>query len=725
MTPATRTLPQCVHDAIESAIDEAADEEPVVLWWDDGGYLRDIVRNTSRQLGCEFRAAERTPLELRAEAPRDRTVWYVSRASSDDVDWFKDVEHTGDVIEQHIGTLAARCFEHDRIRAATLRTAFEDAAVNETEERDERDKVADILGDGLDGRGGLPDLQSLQTRIVLDGHDDPVQFVLEHGTENLPSDEDLLEIRDLMVDNGVAAVDGVSDAQTLVERTRRWAVAEWLVDEGLDKSLLPREYQPESDSGFGVSRPELRSVLSKTEREHELARVYLDPNQRFWHDVLRTYGDPWDLVDCPVDASLEHRLWDEWTQSFHAGDYAHCATQAEHRYERLDATYGHAPWTRLWEQAVDIATLANELETWEDGRDTGDVVELYGDVADGTWRIDNAVFNLIVSGEPETDLPEEHPATAKLGALRSSLVESRYLEYLTDLGDLVEDQIEAGSPFVGENHAHQFFAEEQEHLQSGQSVALFIVDALRFDLAHELAESIRHDRPQLEVDESTWVGTLPSDTEFGKAALTPGSKFSSNIELQDGELAPERNGREVTNHRRRTLLENDGWSYVVQDADDEVGWSNTRVAYYWNDIDETGEKELTDFEELFSDRIDAISRIITEKLRKGEWDRAYILSDHGFVSLPRHVDIDDLHPPDNAEQVTRRWIAGVDLDDDAPGVLLDEDTHLGYLDDDTRISILTDPIQRFRNQGLPDARFYHGGALPQEFVLNFVTITQE
>jgi hypothetical protein len=154
-----------------------------------------------------------------------------------------------------------------------------------------------------------------------------------------------------------------------------------------------------------------------------------------------------------------------------------------------------------------------------------------------------------------------------------------------------------------------------------------------------------------------------------------------------------------------------------------VGWSNTRVAYYWNDIDETGEKELTNFEELFSDRIDAISEIICEKLRKGEWDRAYVLSDHGFVSLPRHVDIDDLHPPAGAEKVTRRWIAGKDLDD-TPGVVLDEDSHLGYLDD-ARISILADPIQRFRNQGLPDARFYHGGVLPQEFVLNFVTITQD
>jgi len=715
--PATKTLPQCAHDAIESAIDDAADDEPVVLWWDDGGYLRDIVEHASTQLRCEFRAAERTPLELRADAPRDRTVWYVPRPSSDDVDWFKDVEHTGGVIEQHIGKLAARCFENDRLQAATIRTAYEDA--------EDRETVARTLYAALDGEGGLPSLQGLQTKIVLDGHDDPVQFVLEHGTRNLPEGDDLLKIRDLLVDDGVTAVEGAADARTIVERTRRWAVAEWLVDEGLDTSLLPQEYQSEPSTGFGIARPELRSVLSKTERNGELANVYLNPNQRFWHDVLRSCENPWELADCPVDASLEHRLWDEWTQSFHGGDFERCVTNAKRRHNRLESTYGEVPWTHVWAQAIDVATLANELQTWDERGDTSDVVDLYGDVDEGTWQIDNAVFNLVVSGEPEQQLPEEHPATATLDDLRSSLVESKYLEYLSDLGDLVVDQIDAGSPFVGENHAHQFFAEEQEHLQSGQSVALFIIDALRFDLAHELAESVRREIPRLEVEESTWVGTLPSDTEFGKGALTPGSKFSFNVDLDDGGLIPERNGREITNYRRQTLLENDGWSYIVKDEDDEVGWSNTRVAYYWNDIDETGEKELTNFEELFSDRIDAVSRIICEKLRKGEWDRAYILSDHGFVSLPKHVDIDDLHPPDKAEKVTRRWIAGENLDDEAPGVLLDEDTHLGYLDEDARVSILADPIQRFRNQGLPDARFYHGGVLPQEFVLNFVTITQE
>lgn len=720
--PATKTLSQCAHDAIETAIADAADDDPVVIWWDEGGYLEDIVRTESERLGCAFRAVEATPLELRADAPRERTVWYVPQENADDVDWFRDVEHTGGVIEQHIGKLAARCFENERLQAASIRTAYEDA------DGRARRNVAETLYAELNGDGGLPTLQAVQTKIVLDGHDDPVQFVLEHGAENLPDErEELLKIRDLLVDNGVAAVEGATDERVLVTRTRRHAVAEWLVDAGLDESRLDPDYRPEPSSGLGISRPELQSLLSKVdpERAADLAAVYLDPDARFWHDVLRTHEDPWALADCPVDASLEHRLWDAWTDAFHDGDYETCASRAITRHERLETTYGDVAWTRVWEQAIEVATLAHELDTWEERGDTDDVVDLYGDVEDGTWQIDNAVFNLIVSGAPEADLPDEHPATATLEGLRTSLTESRYLDYLGDLGDLVVDQIEAGAPFAGKNGAHQFFDEEKEHLQSGQSVALFVVDALRFDLAHELADAVRRELPGLEVDETPWVGTLPSDTEFGKAALTPGSKFSFSVGLDDGDLVPERNGREITNYRREKLLKDDGWSYITQSGDDDSGWSNTRVAYYWNDLDKTGEEEMTEFESLFSDRVETIARIVCEKLEQGEWDRAYILADHGFVSLPDTAGIDGITAPDEAEQVTRRWIAGTDLDDDAPGVLLDENTHLGYLDEDTKISVLADPLHRFRNQGLSDAQFYHGGVLPQEFVLNFVTITQE
>jgi hypothetical protein len=723
--PATKTLTDCIDDKLETAVDNTSDNDPIVLWWDEGGYLEDRIRSVGDEHGFAFHAADRTPLELRADAPRERTIWYVPQSQTDDTDWFQDVEHTGASIDAHIGTLAVRCFEDDLIQAASLRTTFEEADVNPEGDRDERDAVAQTLYSELDGSGGLPSLQELTTKIVLDGHDDPVQFVLKHGSDNLPdSRDDLLKIRDLLVDRGVAAVEGETDADAIVDCTRRWAVAQWLIDAGLDRDSIPSEFRPPTDDGIGIARPELQSVLSRTDRPEALADIYLDPDHRFWHELLRQHESPWDLAECPVGATLEHELWDAWRRSFDDGEYEQCAEQAQERHDRLDSVYKETPWTRVWNHATDIATLAAELDTWTERTETDDVVNLYGDIDEGTWQIDNAVYNLVVSGTPEDDLPDEHPATATLDELRTAQIETGYLDYLSELGNLTGDQIESGAPFVDHQHADRFFDQEQEHLESGESVALFIVDALRFDLAHNLAERIRAELPRFEVAEDQWVGTLPSETKFGKAALTPGNRFSFNLDMQDGDLVPIRNGKRVTNHRRQQLLENDGWNYITRDGDDG-GWSQTRVAYYWNDIDSMGEKELTDFEALFEERVETIADIICEKLDLGEFDRAYVITDHGFVSLPSHFDLNDIAPPATAEDINRRWIAGEEMDEEAPGIRLDEDAHLGYIDDDVVVSALADPTERFSNQGLSDARFYHGGLLPQEFVLNFLTITPE
>jgi len=203
-----------------------------------------------------------------------------------------------------------------------------------------------------------------------------------------------------------------------------------------------------------------------------------------------------------------------------------------------------SPWTRTWEQAAEIARLAHQLETWDENA-TDDVVSLYADPDDGTWQIDNAVLNLVVAGEPESDLPDDHPATAALDDHRTQL-QSEYVEYLEDLGDLVTDTVEAGAPFVDEDHSYQFFTKESDGLESGQTVALFVIDALRLDLARRLADELRdyvatlpsHAPEFAAVDEDVWLGTLPSETEFGKAALTPGRSRCSTSRWSTASYSP-------------------------------------------------------------------------------------------------------------------------------------------------------------------------------------------
>ncbi|MCG1004734.1 MULTISPECIES: BREX-5 system phosphatase PglZ [Halobacterium] len=728
---AKQTLPDAAKDTIRSEFDRAESSDPIVLWWDDGNYLEDIIEQACNELGVHLKVAEETPLELRSDPADGEQVWYVPHVkepedAEGDYDWFRDVEHTGGEVEMSIEDLTVHAFERGQLDAWELKTA------TQADDPAKRREIARILHDQLTG-GQLPTLEQLRTQIVTGGYTDPVAFVLENGWGDIDDSPDTIEqMQDLLTSEGVDAVASEDEPVGIVAATRRWAVAEWLIHAGADAERFPREFRAETAGDHDL--PEIKSLLNNTTSASLLADRYL--GEAIWPDVVADVDDPWELADCIVDAALERRLWEEWHASFDAGDYETCLERAEERHDALlgsedfrgtyRGAYGpDSPWTRTWEQAAEIARLAHQLETWDENA-TDDVVSLYADPDDGTWQIDNAVLNLVVAGEPETDLPDDHPATAALDDLRTQL-QSEYVEYLEDLGDLVTDTVEAGAPFVDEDHSYQFFTKESDGLESGQTIALFVIDALRLDLARRLADELRDyvstlpsDAPEFAIDEDVWLGTLPSETEFGKAALTPGEIQMFDVSLVDGELQPLRNNRRVTTNRRESLLGSDGWTVTREEEDD--GWQSTRVAYFKNDIDDIGEKELSDLEAMLARRVDSLAEFIGTKLKQGEWDQAYVLTDHGFVLLPDNASPEKISRPTEASDSGRRWIAGEDVDEDSPGVLLDSSSRLGYLD--ANVSVLASPLKRFRKQGLGDARFYHGGLLPQEFVLDFISITQ-
>jgi hypothetical protein len=125
---------------------------------------------------------------------------------------------------------------------------------------------------------------------------------------------------------------------------------------------------------------------------------------------------------------------------------------------------------------------------------------------------------------------------------------------------------------------------------------------------------------------------------------------------------------------------------------------------------------------MLARRVNALAEFTGTKLEQGEWDQAYVLTEHGFGLLPDTASTEKISRPAEASDSGHRWIAEDDMDEDSPGVLLGSSSRLGYLDLD--VSVLASPLKWFRKQGLGDTRFYHGGLLPQEFVLDFISITQ-
>jgi hypothetical protein len=727
---ATQTLSETAKDVIRRVFQRSESDEPIVLWWDDGKYVEDVIEQACSELGVHLKIAEETPLELRANPVDGEQVWYIPHVKEPadkkgNYDWFRDTEHIGGEVEMSIEDLTVHVFGSEQLQAWELKNA------TQSDSPEKRREIARILHDQLTG-GQLPTLEQLRTRIVTGGYTDPVAFVLENGWADIDDDSGMVEdMKDLLTSEGVDAVVNETEPAGIVTGTRRWAVAEWLIHAGASPDQFPTKFRAETAGAYDL--PELKSVLNNTAAPGRIADRYL--SEAVWPEVISDVDASWELVECLVDAALEHRLWEEWHASFEAGNYKECLERAEARFEALRGSEGfhgeykgaYGPdnaWTQTWKQAAEVARLAHRLDTWDEGA-ADDVVSLYADEEEGTWQIDNAVLNLVVSGEPETSLPGDHPATESLDDLRTQL-QSKYVDYLEDLGDLVTETVEAGAPFIEDDHAYQFFTKESAGLESGQTVALFVIDALRLDLARQLADELREhvatmpaDAPEFAIEESVWLGTLPSKTEFGKAALTPGEVQMFDVSLVDGDLQPLRNNKRVTTNRRESLLNGDGWT--VTRKEDE-GWQSTRVAYFKNDLDNIGEKELSDLEEMLARRVETLAEFIGEKLEQGEWDQAYILTDHGFVLLPHHIKPEKISRPGEQTDSGRRWIAGEGVDEDSPGVLLDSSTRLGYLD--ANVSVLANPFKRFSKQGVGDARFYHGGLLPQEFVLDFISITQ-
>ncbi|MCS4119180.1 BREX-5 system phosphatase PglZ [Salinibacter ruber] len=691
-----------------------------VLWWDAGGHLRDVVRRACQERSVPF-VEQENPLALRrwvaeqGEAPHDEpdeVVWYVPNAPRGR-DWFRDVKHMGHVVEKSIEDLAADLYG---IKTWQLRISTTDRPVS--------NRLAAILLDNLRG-SSHPTLEQLQGRLVIQADEGIIEYLLRDGWEMLPTSSDDLEtVRSLLRDRGVPELPSDEGPEALVEAVRRWAVAGWLSQAGVPDTAFPGAIA-ESDLGYAYRR--LKAVL----REDLQSKVFGTYQRRYWDEIIDQVDDPWRLAQCPVDGALDERLWVEWEADFEAERFEACR---EHAAERADALREHTgrqgepvgketpPRIRVWSQAAALADLAHRYETW-DQRDAP-VHTLYADREEGSWQIDAAVRRIIVSGTPEEDLPSGHPARESLANHRERLVETEYLNYLRDLSDEMETALAQGDLVDGNlSSAVHFWSDHEKELGAGNEALFFYLDALRLDLARELGDQLQarsddSDELDLNVEESTRLGVLPSETEFGMAAVLPGRPKSYEIRLDDGDLGAYRNGSPLNADKRRKLLEEEGWAVA---SSDPSGWSQTRVAYYSKEIDDYGEASMQDIERRLAERVRTLADEIFDRIRKGDWNRAYVVTDHGFVLLPEDAQFEDLTPPGG--DVKRRRVAAEDLSDDGPGVLLTGERVpelFSYLSSPVRL--LLDPQHRFKKQGIPDSRYYHGGALPQECILSFLKI---
>ena len=110
-----------------------------------------------------------------------------------------------------------------------------------------------------------------------------------------------------------------------------------------------------------------------------------------------------------------------WVEWFEEGDLQRCIEKAERRQETVQLYSEECAWVSLWEQAALLSQLQQYLNEWEQRPADIGPFEGYADVEEGSWRIDDQVLQLELTGTPETDLPRSHPAVDWLADQRQEL----------------------------------------------------------------------------------------------------------------------------------------------------------------------------------------------------------------------------------------------------------------------------------------------------------------
>jgi PglZ domain len=400
---------------------------------------------------------------------------------------------------------------------------------------------------------------------------------------------------------------------------------------------------------------------------------------------------------------------------------------AEARAKSLwaDAAYGASDWAQRWHALRALCDLRLRLERQDDM--SGKLLpEQLGAYAATGWPADRAHRRL------ERAFLEVVDRTALDGPVRAA--RERHEEWMDagirDLTDALEREGLVTGTMLRQAAIHEELIGPL--VQKEQPVVLFMVDALRLELGHELAESLKSqfDDPRVELRPA--VGLLPSTTMLGMASLCPGADGALRVEMQGSKLNVTVSGELVRTPPERLGLMRAAYGRVadfrlddvVRMHDDELQDALAEAALAVvrsQEIDEAAEAgKLAASFTAFDHIVGLISRAVARLAHRGV--RAFVVTaDHGFIALSHdlgpHMIIDK---PGGTGVVHRRVFVGRGgaAGEELVRVPMDRLGLPGDLD-----VLMPRGLALIAHGG--SRGFFHGGASPQELCIPVITLELE
>lgn len=256
-------------------------------------------------------------------------------------------------------------------------------------------------------------------------------------------------------------------------------------------------------------------------------------------------------------------------------------------------------------------------------------------------------------------------------------------------------------------------------------VFVIISDALRYEVAAELKDKLKHDI-QCTVELTARGGIFPAVTKFGMAALLPGSnnitvkKNSKNIlDVYIDDMPTD--GLE----NRDKILKKANPKSVALKFDDIIGMKKQDrvnlvkgmdIVYFYHDrIDETGHIHETDVFAACEKTLDEITRLVKIITNEFNSTNIYITADHGFLytysPLGEYNKVDKKDFAEDVVELDRRYV--ITESDTEPESLMP----VRFLGGRTEFKALT-PRENLRiKKSGSGINYVHGGVSLQEIMI--------
>jgi uncharacterized protein (TIGR02687 family) len=406
--------------------------------------------------------------------------------------------------------------------------------------------------------------------------------------------------------------------------------------------------------------------------------------------------------------------------------------QAEHWVTDNIADNKHAPRRayRAAYQAIDAAVNVLELRnSYTDGFQFDSAEDAYEAYTTDFYRFDQLYRRF-----------RESVDQAPSGVLStlSDRVEACYVNwFLPQIASAWTKHLEGSSGLLNswrisnvasQQKFYERFVAKQLRASKQNRVFVIVSDALRYEVAEELTRHINglaSGRTQAEL--KSQLGVLPSYTALGMAALLPGKSLTLNDKCE-----PLVDGKSTASTAQRTaILESvNGMALRAQGLADlntqqgrELTAGKDVVYIYHNRIDAEGDHEGTEYKtfEAAREAIEDLLKLIPYVMNSLNASYLLITADHGFIyhnSPPDDTDRNDAPDPQGAVVSKKRYKVGRDLPEHDRVLRGDLSATVG-VDGDEQFWV-PHGTSRFHFSG--GARFFHGGAMPQEVIVPVVQI---